>query len=125
MSVMFPCAKLIMMITSAIILKTKDIKFTTSAYGHYFYYANQWVSSNLKLIFFHFSGFVVLILFTFVLLIQFLAMIVHRVGTLTHFLGRAPYKGNEAYNTSWAFDDRYDKETTKQGHTFKLTANQR
>lgn len=50
-------------------------------------------------------GFVVLVLFTFVLLIQFLAMIVHRVGTLTHFLGRAPYRINEAYKSSWAFND--------------------
>ena len=48
------------------------------------------------------------------LLIQFLAMIVHRVGTLTHFLGRAPYKGNEAYNTSWAFNDRYEKKLSNR-----------
>ena len=52
------------------------------------------------------AGFVVLVLFTFVLLIQFLAMIVHRVGTLTHFLGRAPYRFNEAYKSSWTFNDR-------------------
>ena len=36
-----------------------------------------------------------LVLFTFVLIIQFLAMVVHRIGTVLHFLGRAPYRVND------------------------------
>ncbi|XP_045184960.2 uncharacterized protein LOC123542969 isoform X2 [Mercenaria mercenaria] len=51
-------------------------------------------------------GLVVLVLFGLVLIIQFLAMIVHRVSTLTHFLGRAPYRVGDTYNTTWAFNDR-------------------
>ncbi|XP_052786371.1 uncharacterized protein LOC128221808 [Mya arenaria] len=50
-------------------------------------------------------GLVVLVLFSFVLVIQFLAMILHRIGTLTHFLGRAPYSVSDKYNTAWAFNE--------------------
>ncbi|KAL4216723.1 hypothetical protein ACF0H5_024446 [Mactra antiquata] len=50
-------------------------------------------------------GFVVLVLFGMVLIIQFIAMIVHRITTLTHFLGRAPFKTGAKYNTTWAFKD--------------------
>lgn len=51
-------------------------------------------------------GLVVLVLFGFVLIIQFFAMIVHRVATLTHFLGRAPYRFGDTFNTTWAFNDK-------------------
>ena len=56
--------------------------------------------------FFYFAGLLVVVLFTFVLIVQFLAMVVHRVGTVTHYLGRAPYRVNEAYHSSWSFNDR-------------------
>ena len=49
----------------------------------------------------------VLVLFSFVLLIQFLAMIVHRVITLTHFLGRAPYSPSGKLKTAWSFLEKY------------------
>ncbi|XP_052786292.1 chitin synthase chs-1-like [Mya arenaria] len=62
------------------------------------------------------AGLVVLVLFSFVLLIQFLAMILHRIGTLTHFLGRAPYRMSGEFNMSWAFNDSdikvHEDETT-------------
>lgn len=50
-------------------------------------------------------GLVVLVLFGFVLIVQFFAMIVHRVSTLTHFLGRAPYCCGGKFNSTWAFSD--------------------
>lgn len=50
-------------------------------------------------------GLVILVLFSFVLIIQFFAMVVHRVSTLIHFLGRAPYKFGATFNTAWAFND--------------------
>lgn len=51
-------------------------------------------------------GLVVLVLFGLVLIIQFFAMIVHRISTLTHFLGRAPYRIGDTFNTTWAFNDK-------------------
>ncbi|XP_053387016.1 chitin synthase-like isoform X2 [Mercenaria mercenaria] len=64
----------------------------------------------------HLKGFVVIVLFSFILLLQFLAMIVHRISTLMHFLGRTPYKCNSAYNSSWMFDfsDLYTLEETER-----------
>ncbi|XP_052786209.1 LOW QUALITY PROTEIN: uncharacterized protein LOC128221647 [Mya arenaria] len=59
-------------------------------------------------------GLVVLVLFSFVLLIQFLAMILHRIGTMTHFLGRAPYRVGDKYNKSWAFNDSDMKDSYQE-----------
>lgn len=50
-------------------------------------------------------GLGVLLLFSLVLLFQFLAMLVHRLATLIHFLGRAPYRYGDSFNSSWTFDN--------------------
>ncbi|XP_053386950.1 uncharacterized protein LOC123542823 [Mercenaria mercenaria] len=50
-------------------------------------------------------GFLVIVVYGLVLLIQFFAMLIHRISTLMHFLGRIPYKCNSNYNSSWMFDD--------------------
>lgn len=46
---------------------------------------------------FKFVGLVVLVLFSFVLLVQFWAMLLHRFSTLIHFLARVPYLGDIKY----------------------------
>lgn len=53
------------------------------------------------------SGLVVLVLYSFVMLIQLLAMLVHRTLTLMHFLAKAPYK-RKHQQTGWAFVNRYE-----------------
>ncbi|XP_052242760.1 chitin synthase chs-2-like isoform X5 [Dreissena polymorpha] len=50
-------------------------------------------------------GLVVLVVFSFVLFIQFIAMIIHRITTATHFLARAPYRFGAKYRTAWALND--------------------
>ncbi|XP_053388649.1 uncharacterized protein LOC128551762 [Mercenaria mercenaria] len=74
-------------------------------------------------------GFVVIVLFSFILLLQFLAMIVHRISTLMHFLGRTPYKCNSAYNSSWMFDfsdlHTLDETERKQFHEYSGKAEER
>ncbi|XP_052268478.1 uncharacterized protein LOC127869860 [Dreissena polymorpha] len=51
-------------------------------------------------------GLVVLVIFSFVLFIQFIAMIIHRLTTATHFLARAPYLFGDKYNAAYALNDR-------------------
>ncbi|KAH3868287.1 hypothetical protein DPMN_031430 [Dreissena polymorpha] len=50
---------------------------------------------------------VVLVIFSFVIFIQFIAMIIHRLTTATHFLARAPYRYGDKYNAAYALNDRY------------------
>ncbi|XP_052265046.1 uncharacterized protein LOC127867732 isoform X2 [Dreissena polymorpha] len=50
-------------------------------------------------------GLVVLVVFSFVLFVQFIAMIIHRITTATHFLARAPYRFGAKYRTAWALND--------------------
>ncbi|XP_046547945.1 LOW QUALITY PROTEIN: uncharacterized protein LOC124257841 [Haliotis rubra] len=44
-----------------------------------------------------------LFIFGTLLAIQFLAMIIHRISTLAHFLARAPFKYGATAKTSWSF----------------------
>ncbi|XP_067653543.1 chitin synthase chs-2-like isoform X2 [Haliotis asinina] len=44
-----------------------------------------------------------LFIFGTLLVIQFLAMIIHRISTLAHFLARAPFKYGASVKTSWSF----------------------
>ncbi|XP_046329399.2 uncharacterized protein LOC124113182 isoform X2 [Haliotis rufescens] len=44
-----------------------------------------------------------LFIFGTLLLVQFLAMIIHRISTLIHFLARAPFKYGAPMKTSWSF----------------------
>lgn len=46
-----------------------------------------------------------LFVFGAILVIQFLCMLLHRLLTLIHLLGRAPYRCGQAYHTFWAFRD--------------------
>ncbi|XP_046555805.1 uncharacterized protein LOC124265054 [Haliotis rubra] len=47
-----------------------------------------------------------LLIFGTLLVIQFLAMIIHRISTLVHFLARAPFKYGEPMATSWSFQSQ-------------------
>ncbi|XP_053401652.1 uncharacterized protein LOC123559053 [Mercenaria mercenaria] len=47
-------------------------------------------------------GFIVLVLFGFILIMQFLAMFVHRFSTLKHFLARAPYFRSSGKNVIYS-----------------------
>ncbi|XP_053387364.1 uncharacterized protein LOC123542998 [Mercenaria mercenaria] len=46
-------------------------------------------------------GFMVVLLFGFILIVQFLAMISHRFSTLKHYLARAPYICGSGNNLEW------------------------
>ncbi|XP_046555812.1 chitin synthase-like [Haliotis rubra] len=47
-----------------------------------------------------------LLIFGTLLVIQFLAMIIHRISTLVHFVARAPFKYGEPMATSWSFENQ-------------------
>ncbi|KAK6965689.1 Chitin synthase class 2, partial [Biomphalaria glabrata] len=51
-------------------------------------------------------GLVFLIIFGLLFLVQFLAMIVHRVSTLCHYVARAPYTFGNPLLTTWSFQDK-------------------
>ncbi|XP_021377869.1 uncharacterized protein LOC110465974 isoform X2 [Mizuhopecten yessoensis] len=51
-------------------------------------------------------GLVFLTIFGFLLVLQFLCMLVHRLSTFGHFCARAPYRFGHQYNSSWRFSDR-------------------
>ncbi|XP_055863773.1 uncharacterized protein LOC106072126 isoform X3 [Biomphalaria glabrata] len=53
-------------------------------------------------------GLVFLIIFGLLFLVQFLAMIVHRVSTLCHYVARAPYTFGNPLLTTWSFQDKFD-----------------
>ncbi|BFZ23575.1 hypothetical protein BsWGS_26614 [Bradybaena similaris] len=55
-------------------------------------------------------GVVFLIVFGLVFLVQFLAMLVHRMATFCHFIARAPYTFNRPFLTTWSFKDKVDNE---------------
>ncbi|XP_033725123.1 uncharacterized protein LOC117315086 isoform X2 [Pecten maximus] len=50
-------------------------------------------------------GLVFLAIFGFLLVLQFLCMLVHRLTTFGHFCARAPYRFGKQYNSSWKFAD--------------------
>lgn len=50
-------------------------------------------------------GFLFLVVFGLIFVVQFLCMLVHRLKTLIHVLARAPYRFGDGYKTSWSFSD--------------------
>ncbi|XP_023931464.1 uncharacterized protein LOC112041925 [Lingula anatina] len=64
-------------------------------------------------------GLAFLFVFGFVLIIQFLAMIVHRFAAWMHMIARAPYKFGQPYHTNWAFnpqeEDFIDRRIAQEG----------
>ncbi|GFO42299.1 chitin synthase [Plakobranchus ocellatus] len=54
------------------------------------------------------EGLIFLFIFGFLFLLQFLAMLVHRTYTLSHYLARASYKNGKRMNTNWSFSDKRD-----------------
>ncbi|KAH9513509.1 Chitin synthase, class 2 [Bulinus truncatus] len=53
-------------------------------------------------------GLVFLFIFGLLFLIQFLAMIIHRLSTLCHYIARAPYTFGNPLLTNWSFHDKFD-----------------
>ncbi|XP_067654033.1 chitin synthase chs-2-like [Haliotis asinina] len=51
-------------------------------------------------------GLSILLIFGTLLGIQFLAMIIHRISTLVHFVARAPFKCGKPMATSWSFQSQ-------------------
>ncbi|XP_078327735.1 uncharacterized protein LOC144623227 [Crassostrea virginica] len=49
------------------------------------------------------KGLFFLIVFGFLFVLQFLCMLVNRFTTLSHFIGRAPYRFRQSYRTSISF----------------------
>ncbi|XP_053391053.1 uncharacterized protein LOC123531044, partial [Mercenaria mercenaria] len=62
-------------------------------------------------------GFIVVLLFGFILIIQFLAMICHRFSTLKHYLARAPYICGSDKNVMWEYDNKSYSEYDTQEKT--------
>ncbi|XP_053388115.1 uncharacterized protein LOC123541765 isoform X2 [Mercenaria mercenaria] len=54
-------------------------------------------------------GFIVVVLFGFILILQFLAMFVHRFSTLKHFLARAPYFRSSGKNVIYDLSKQPDE----------------
>jgi hypothetical protein len=50
-------------------------------------------------------GLAFLIVFGFIMVVQFLTMLWHRVATLLHFLARAPFHAGATSLKDWAFND--------------------
>ena len=53
----------------------------------------------------NFLGLSFLILFTLVLVVQFITLLVHRVGTWIHLISRIPFKPGSKVKMSWSFLD--------------------
>ncbi|XP_060561298.1 uncharacterized protein LOC132721063 [Ruditapes philippinarum] len=62
------------------------------------------------------TGFAVLFVYGSVLVIQFLAMVIHRISTFLHFLGTIPYICGKAYHSSWVFPTKSES-TDEQSET--------
>lgn len=57
------------------------------------------LSINIDIDFFV-QGLIFLVVFGFILVLQFVCMLIHRFTTLCHFIARAPYRCGQEYRTS-------------------------